>query len=148
MKIPLKIKIKKYVATLLGMGACAVILSCVTNGGHPKGTVEVTPNGILIHPTIQLSAADVQSLDNTLKNFNKSLYKIVTLQKGRVTQNSGRLADAETDATLKSEVANAERTVDVYTEQFVLHIQSVAVMGTRESKELIKSVQPILDKYH
>jgi hypothetical protein len=143
------LKIRKYLLTALGIGGCAIIVSCITNSGRPKGKVEITANGILIHPTIHLSAADQKNLDDTLKNFGKSLYKIVTLKKGRVTQVRGRLADAKIDATLKSEVAEAQKAgADDHTEQFV-HVSGVAVRRevNDEANELIKRIQPILEKY-
>jgi len=141
----------KAAVVIIGLLGCAVILSCANhqNGSSTKGNVEITENGIVIHPTITLSPAKTQALNDVLKHFSKSLYKIEKLEKGQTSLTRGSLSDAFMTAALKSEVANAKtHGASDWTYQFVTPNPTARNWGaTSSSKKLIQKVTPILEKY-
>jgi hypothetical protein len=136
---------------MLGIVGCVVILSCAQNqtGSSTKKKVEIAENGILVHPTVNLSASDAEALDKVLQHFNKSLYKLEMLKGGKVAKTRGSLSDAHMDAGLKSELANAKlHGFDVWTIQFVTPGATARHWAaTAASNELIEKIKPVMQKY-
>src|ERR1700730_17681560 len=98
--------INKYVVFVLAIASCAIVLSCTPTflpGGSKSRNTAITKGMIVIHPKAKLSEMDEQTLDNILKNYDKRLYKIERLDKGKAGKTRGRLPGALISGALKAE---------------------------------------------
>lgn len=142
-------------AVLLGIGT-ALILAIPAVAQQKGGQVKITDTRIEIRPGTKISESDQKALDEVLKKYDKSLYKIEALKDGKVTgQAQGKLEDKHIDVTLAAEVKQAKAAgASVQMEQVVDH-PTGAQMPTpgkiaiqeAKSKELIQALKPILEKY-
>src|SRR5262245_24058610 len=57
-------------------------------------------SAVLIYPATQISSHDQKALDAILKEFNKSLYRIETYDRGRLVNTQGSLDEAGIDQLL------------------------------------------------
>ncbi len=73
-----------------------------------SGKVEITNDFIVVHPGTKLSKADAKALDDVLKKFDKSLYKIQVYKDGQVTQTMGTLSDMQIDQKASADLADAK----------------------------------------
>src|SRR6266568_5450895 len=98
----------------VGTGIVLVVfasLMAFTATGLAQGTsgkVEIKSDFILVHPGTKLSKPDSQALDDVLKQYDKSLYKVETYKNGRVTNSLGTLKDMCIDQTAVAELAQAK----------------------------------------
>ena len=146
--------INKYVVFVLGIASCAIVLSCAEKGqmgGSKSRKTEITKGMIVIHPKAKLSEMDEQTLDNILKNYDKRLYKIERLDKGKVVKTRGRLPGALISGALKAEVEKAKSQGESdWTWQTncgaSCQVDGVHVT-TLEKQKMIEKLAPILEKY-
>jgi len=139
---------------LLGVGS-ALILAVPAFAQQKGKQVTITDSRIEIRPGTKISESDQKALNEVLKKYDKSLYKIETLKDGKVTGAQGKLEDKHVDVTLAAEVKQGKAAgASVQTEQVVDHptreptvkTVKIAVEETK-SKELIQALKPILEKY-
>jgi hypothetical protein len=140
---------------LLGVGS-ALILAVPAFAQQKGEQVTITESRVEIRPGTKISESDQKALNEVLKKYDKSLYKIETLKDGKVTgQAQGKLEDKHIDVTLAAEVKQAkaagasvqmEQVVDHPTSQPTVKTVKIAVEETK-SKELIQALKPILEKY-
>lgn len=141
----------KYLLLILGVLVYALIISCVQQptATGTTGKVAIYSGGIVIHPAVKLSQTDERALATALQKFDKSLYKLETLENGEVKKRQGSLSDEKISKALKSEMADAKmRRLSGVDVTFVPGM--VATMhqpATGESKELIEKVKVILQNY-
>lgn len=139
---------------LLGVGT-ALILAIPVFAQQKDGQVRITDTRIDIRPGAKISESDQKALNEVLKKYGESVYKIETLKDGKVTgQPQGKLEDKHIDATLAAEVKQAKAAgASVQTEQIVdIHIKGQAKpppggFQLQDAKELINALKPILEKY-
>jgi hypothetical protein len=75
--------------------------------GKP-GKVEIKDDFIVVHPGTKLSRADAQALNDVLKKYDKSLYKIQIYKNGKVTKTLGTLNDMYIDQKAVADLAQAK----------------------------------------
>jgi hypothetical protein len=138
---------KPLVVVLLCVGT-AVILGVSAFAQEKDGQVRIMDARIEIRPGTTISDSDQKALNEVLKKYNTSLYKIETVKDGNVTgKPQGTLEDKHIDATLAAEVKQAKAAgASVQMEQVVDH-KTAVVEEDAKSKELIKALKPILEKY-
>src|SRR5207245_7527944 len=91
---------------LLGVGTALII--AITGFAQQKGRqVTITDTRIEIHPGTRISDSDQKALNEVLRKYDNSLYKVETLKEGKVAV-QGRLEDTRIDATLAGEVKKAQ----------------------------------------
>lgn len=82
-----------------------------------KGTVTIEEKGIILHPGTTLSQADAKALNDVLKKYDKSLYRIDVYKNGQKKKSLGQLSDVCLDSTVVAESAaakgNSNRTLQV-----------------------------------
>jgi hypothetical protein len=97
-----------------GIGVVLVVLaslSALTATEPPKeksGKVEMKDDFIVVHPGTKLSRADTQALNDVLKKYDKSLYKIQIYKNGKVTKTLGTLNDMYIDQRAVADLAEAK----------------------------------------
>ena len=157
----------KHVLILLGVVGSAVLIAFPqqsamagrTGKGKHKPKVEITNETIVMHPAVKLSPADAKAVDDVLQKNSKTLYKIDTVENGKVTKTAGVLPEASLTAAAKSDAAAAPRagrgdkTHQVICEA-PCHNQQVAPFSTIfkstdtvARQRLINELKPILEKY-
>ena len=91
---------------LVALASLAVLTS--TGLAQTSGKVEIKDDYILIHPGTKLSTEDVKALNDVLKKYDKSLYKIEVYEKGKATKTVGSLSDMQIDQKTVAELADAK----------------------------------------
>jgi len=133
----------------------ALILAVSIFAQQKDGQVRITDTRIDIRPGTKISESDQKALNEVLKKYGESVYKIETLNDGKATgQPQGKLEDKYIDATLAAEVKQAKAAgASVQMEQIVdiHHAQAnpppAGAVDLQATKELIKALKPILEKY-
>jgi hypothetical protein len=93
---------------LVGVVGSAVLIAFPQQpamaAGKAKGKkkVEITQDMIVLHPAVKLSPADEKAMDDVLKKHAKTLYKVDTVENGKVTTN-GSLKETSLTAAVKAE---------------------------------------------
>ena len=105
--------------------------------------------GIVVHPTIKLSAKDEKDLTDKLKKFDKSLYKLEKLDNGKVTTSWGEMQLCD---KLSAEMEDSKtKGMSVHQTNFVPTGGPAGAANQsllkKDAKNLIKAVTPILNKY-
>jgi hypothetical protein len=72
------------------------------------GKVEIKDKVIVVHPGAKLSKADAKALNEVLKAYNKSFYKIETYKDGKVTKTQGTLNNMYLDQTTVADLSHAK----------------------------------------
>ncbi|PYK57525.1 MAG: hypothetical protein DME43_14950 [Verrucomicrobia bacterium] len=98
-----------YVLPLIALGAGIVVFSCADkiHSTGAAGKVTIQQSGILIRPGTQLSEGDQTAMNEILKSYDKSLYKIQTYENGQLKKTQGKLSDMYIDKATASEAAKA-----------------------------------------
>ncbi len=160
-----------WVCAALGVGIALIVVACTITPKHGPG-VSIHETYVEIYPGTQISSDDQKALDAILKNFNKSLYKIRTYDRGKLVKTQGSLADARIDQTLIAAVSEAsQKGVSHWTLQFgnpppikigvpnqthsAVHPRGSPTLPSpvpstneyRDSERLVSHVTPILQKY-
>jgi hypothetical protein len=135
---------------LLGVGT-ALILAIPAFAQQKAGQVTITDTRIEIPPGTKISDSDQKALNEVLRKYDNSLYKVETLKEGKVAV-QGRLEDPRIDATLAAEVKKAQAagaSVQAVQVADFKHLEPPPPGGFQltKSKELIKALKPILEKY-
>jgi len=94
--------ILKCIGLAVVVGSVLVIANCAQG---QRGTVTIKKTGIILHPGTQISQADAKALNEVLKKYDKSLYRIDIYSKGEKKKSLGQLNDVYLDRTVVSEVA-------------------------------------------
>jgi hypothetical protein len=98
-----------YILPVIALVAGIVVFSCADNihstGARSKVTIQ--ESGILIRPGTQLSEGDQKAMNDILKNYDKSLYKIQTYENGQLKRTQGKLSNMYIDKATASEAAKA-----------------------------------------
>lgn len=141
---------KHVVAVGLVIGIAMVACAQQRKMGEGGGKVEIKQGGIVIHPTVKLSDADAKAMDNVLAKYDAALYKIETVEDGKVTKTQGKLEDAVITQAAKAEVAMPQpgmshKRVQVTCPLPCKDIQRPPTLAARE--ELLKGLEPILSRY-
>jgi hypothetical protein len=84
-------RILKYVGLIIGVSSIFTALAFATRKSA-KITFE-DDTGITIHPFTQISERDEKAMNDVLKKYDKSLYKIQTYKEGKLQKTKGRLED-------------------------------------------------------
>lgn len=156
----------KHGLMLLGIMGSAILMAfplqsaMAARKGKSGGKVEIKNDVILMHPAVKLSAADEKAMNDILEKHSKALYKIDTLENGKVTRTNGSLADASITATLKAEIAAAEgkkhggniRTAQVVCPAPCNQTQVPPILIFKSTspaarQKLIQELKPVLQKY-
>ncbi len=130
----------KYV--VLGVGITA-LLTIPMFAQKPEGKVTFTKTRIEIHPGLKLLPSDEKALNDVLKKYDKTLYKIESYENGAVVKTKGELSDVTIDKKLASEVAHAKKTRALTIET----VQTVNGRSYTAGEQLLKDLKPILEKY-
>jgi hypothetical protein len=98
-----------YILPVIALVAGIIVFSCADNihstGARSKVTIQ--ESGILIRPGTQLSEGDQKAMNDILKNYDKSLYKIQTYENGQLKRTQGKLSNMYIDKATASEAAKA-----------------------------------------
>lgn len=136
---------------LLALVAGGVSILTTSSLAQEKGgKVTFEKKGIVLHAGAKLSKSDEKALNDVLKSYDKSLYRIETYKKGKLVNRKGELKDVDVDKKTASEVTNAKAAgVTFDTVVFVEgpNTQMLAMREKPRSKELIEQLKPILEKY-
>ena len=73
------------------------------------GKTEVKDDFIVVHPGTKLSKADAKALNDVLKQYDKSLYKIKIYKNGKVTKTMGTLNDMYIDQKTVADFNEAKK---------------------------------------
>jgi hypothetical protein len=97
-----------------GRGVVLVVLAltCLTARGwaeEKSGKVEIKDDFIVVHPGTKLSRADTKALNDVLKQYDKSLYKIKIYKNGKVTKTLGTLNDMYLDQKTVADFNEAKK---------------------------------------
>ena len=122
-----------------------------------KKKVEITNNTIVIHPTVKMSPTDAKAMDAVLEKNSKTLYKVDTIENGKVTT-KGSLKDANLTVAAKAEAPKEARGGSNKSHQVICPAscspQDVAPFSTifkgtgpDAKRKLIDDLKPILEKY-
>lgn len=157
----------KHVLIILAVVGSAVLIAFPqqsamagrTGKGKHKAKVEITNDTIVIHPAVKLSPADAKAVDDILQKNSKTLYKVDTVENGKVTKTDGVLPEASLTAAAKADAAAAPRAGHGdKTHQVVCeapcHNQQVPPFSTifkstdsAARQRLIQELKPVLEKY-
>ncbi len=158
----------KHVLILLGVVGSAVLIAFPqqsamagrTGKGKHKPKVEITNETIVMHPAVKLSPADAKAVDDVLQKNSKTLYKIDTVEHGKVTKTAGVLPEASLTAAARADASatnrapgGANRTHQVICEapcknQQIPPFSTVFKSTDTVAKQrLIQELKPILEKY-
>jgi len=144
----------KYVVFVLGIASCAVVLSCAEKGqmwASKSHKTEIMQGMIVLHPMVKLSELDEQTLNNILKNYDKRLYKVEMLDKGKVVKTRGLLPDAFVSDALKAEVDKAKSQGESdwtwQTNCGATCITDGVGVTALKKKKLMEQLTPVLEKY-
>ena len=129
-----------------------------TGKGKHKTKVEITNETIVMHPAVKLSPADAKAVDDILQKNSKTLYKVDTVENGRVTKSQGVLPEASLTAAAKADASNrapghGDKTHQVICEapcknQQVPPFSTIFKSTDSAAKQrLIQELKPILEKY-
>ncbi len=131
-----------------------------TGKGKHKPKVEITNETIVMHPAVKLSPADAKAVDDVLQKNSKTLYKIDTVEHGKVTKTAGVLPEASLTAAARADASatnrapgGANRTHQVICEapcknQQIPPFSTVFKSTDTVAKQrLIQELKPILEKY-
>jgi hypothetical protein len=157
-----------WVCAALGVSIALIVVACTITQKHGPG-VSIHETYVEIYSGTKISSDDQKALDAVLKNFNKSLYKIRTYDRGNLVKTQGSLEDTRIDQMLVADAINAsQKGVSLSTLQignpYQLNIRpahgpapwkeqspSPAPVSERTklelSKRLVSRVTPILQKY-
>jgi len=101
------------------VGVVLVILAsftCLTATGlaaeeksGQAGKTEIKDDFIVVHPGTKLSKADAMALNDVLKQYDKSLYKIKIYKNGKVTKTMGTLNDMYIDQKTVADFNEAKK---------------------------------------
>ena len=155
----------KHILIFLGIVGSAVLVAfpqqsaMAAQKGKSKKKVEITKDTIVIHPGVKLSAADSKAMDDVLKKHSKTLYKVDTVQNGKVTQTQGVLSDAALTAAAKAEAPKATQPGKANRTHQVIcpapcHQENIPPFSTvfkstdsAARQNLIQELKPVLEKY-
>jgi len=90
------------------VSSTALALAFPAFAEEKSATVTIEEKGIILHPGTRISQTDAKALNEVLKKYDKSLYRIETYRKDQKKKSQGQLSDACLDRTVVSEVALAE----------------------------------------
>ena len=91
------------------LAAGALLSLAVASVAQEKsGKVEIKEDVIIIHPGSKISKSDTAALNEVLRKYDKSLYKIETYRSGKSKKKLGELSDMLIDQTVASELASAK----------------------------------------
>ncbi len=98
-----------YVLPVIALVAGIIVFSCADNihSTGAKSKVTIQQNGILIRPGTQLSEDDQKAMNEILKSYDKSLYKLQTYENGQLKKTQGKLSDIYIDKATASQAAKA-----------------------------------------
>jgi hypothetical protein len=131
---------------VLGVIIALVVVACAITQKHGPG-VSIHETYVEIYPGAKISSADQEALDAVLKNFNKSLYKIRTYDRGKLVKTQGSLEDARIDQTLVADAINAsQKGVSVSTLQIGKMIPIRPAHGPAPWKDQSPSPAPVSDQ--
>jgi hypothetical protein len=136
-------------------------------GQEKSGKVTIERDNIVIHPGAKISKEDEKALNDILKKYDKSLYKVETYKGGKVAKQQGQLSDVAIDKQVESELNAAkaqgvsDKTVQFVWRQFnppplargmTTHVEQVPpppppVRPAAQGKQLVDELKPILQKY-
>jgi hypothetical protein len=89
-------------------GSTAIALAVPAFAEEKSGKVEIKEDVIIIHPGSKISKSDTAALNEVLRKYDKSLYKIETYRSGKSKKKLGELSDMLIDQTVASELASAK----------------------------------------
>jgi hypothetical protein len=100
-------------------GSTALALAVPAFAEEKAAKVTIEESGIILHPGTKLSRDDQQELNEVLKKYDKSLYKIDIYKNGEKKKSLGQLSDVCLDRAVVAEVAqttgNSNRTLQIIT---------------------------------
>ena len=103
---------KRGSGTAVGLCVLAVgallSLAVASVAQEKSGKVEIKEDVIIIHPGSKISKSDTAALNEVLRKYDKSLYKIETYRSGKSKKKLGELSDMLIDQTVASELASAK----------------------------------------
>lgn len=98
-------------------GSTALVLAVPAFAEEKGGKVTIEEKGIILHPGTKISPTDAKALNDVLKKYDKSLYRIDTYRNGQKKKSQGQLSEVCLDRTVVAEVAeatgNSNRTLQV-----------------------------------
>src|SRR5437868_11772533 len=96
---------KTPIRTVFVLLSLVALVSSATAASKAK--VEIQSEFIVVHPGTKLSKDDAKALNEVLKKYDKSLYKIEVYNDGKVTKTLGSLSDMQIDQKVSAELADA-----------------------------------------
>jgi hypothetical protein len=97
-----------------GTGVVLIVLASLTAltaigfAQGKSGKVEIKDDFIVVHPGTKLSKADAKALNDVLRKYDKSLYKIEVYKDGKVTRTLGTMSDMQIDQKTVADLAQAK----------------------------------------
>ncbi len=98
-------------------GSTALAAAVPAFAEEKGGKVTIEEKGIILHPGTKISQTDAKALNEVLKKYDKSLYRIDIYKKGQKKKSQGQLSDVCLDRTVVAEAeaatGNSNRTLQV-----------------------------------
>jgi hypothetical protein len=135
----------KYFVAVLAILGCAVTFSWAKSkaAGGTAGKVVIKKTRIELHPCVPVSDEDDKAMDKVLKKYSKSLYKVETLDDGRVTKTRG---DAKITDAKRAEMKMSKPKGCTILDIVLVNPDALAPISANDYK-LIEELTPILAKY-
>ncbi len=73
-----------------------------------RSGVTMDETHIVVHPITKISTEDTKAINNILKKYDKSLYKLATYKDGKLKKTQGTLSDVYLDQAIASELSAAQ----------------------------------------
>jgi hypothetical protein len=126
----------------------AISLSIANRGfAEDKGTggVTITKNDIIMHAGTKLSKDDEKALNDVLKKYDKTLYRVEKLQNGKLKKSIGEL---KIEGQVASELDKAKITGSTDSTVTFVTGSNPSVQAVRpDAQRLIQELKPIVEKY-
>src|SRR5215472_11619409 len=99
--------------------ALAICIAIPAFAQEKGGGVTMDEDHIVVHPMTKISAEDVKAINDVLKEYDKSFYKLQTYKDGKLKKTQGTLSDVNLDQVIAAELtASQAKGESVKTMQF------------------------------
>src|SRR5262249_43541520 len=93
---------------LRSVWAVAMCMAIPAFAQEKRGGVTMDEDHIVVHPMTKISAEDVKAINNVLKEYDKSFYKLDTYKDGKLKKTQGSLSDVNLDQAIAAELTAAK----------------------------------------
>ena len=127
---------------LMSIVACAAIVQNKNEG------VTFAEKYVIFRPKAKISTADCENINQILKKYDTSLYKIQAYKSGKLIKSRGQLDENHIQNGIVSEVTNEAKSIAFTGCALMAGDSSTKQPIPTQRKEMLKSLKVILEKYN